>query len=173
MHNHFNRVSPHFLKNFLFWQVSHTLCAHQPFKFSQCLKCVWGVFCIPNPPSNLAHMHMQPLSHTHMHSTKVPWLRIKRDRVHKNSGSKLGGWSKLGHWIGFEEASNAHWIYWPNKHKPLVFPPGVSVCHILFICNTFLSLCVSLLLQSPQFLVNESLPDLCCSYIFPKWIPSI
>jgi hypothetical protein len=35
--------------------------------------------------------------------------------VHDNSGSNLDGRSKIGHWIGFDEASNAHHIYWPDK----------------------------------------------------------
>ena len=29
--------------------------------------------------------------------------------------SKLDGQSKVGRWIGFDETSNGHQIYWPEK----------------------------------------------------------
>jgi len=37
------------------------------------------------------------------------------DHGHDNTGSKLEGRSRIGHWIGFDEASNAHRIYWDEK----------------------------------------------------------
>ena len=37
--------------------------------------------------------------------------------VHTLEGTKLDGWSKIGKWIGFEETSNGHQIYWPNKRS--------------------------------------------------------
>ena len=40
--------------------------------------------------------------------------------VHDNSGSKLDGRSRIGRWVGFDEASNAHRIYWPDKHSVTV-----------------------------------------------------
>jgi hypothetical protein len=40
--------------------------------------------------------------------------------VHDDSGSKLDGRARIGRWIGFEEASNAHRIYWPDKHSVTV-----------------------------------------------------
>jgi hypothetical protein len=35
--------------------------------------------------------------------------------VHDNCRSKLDGRSKIGHWVGFDEASDAHYIHWPDK----------------------------------------------------------
>ena len=35
--------------------------------------------------------------------------------VHTLGGSKLDGWSKMGKWIRYNEISNGHRIYWPNK----------------------------------------------------------
>ena len=35
--------------------------------------------------------------------------------VHDASGMKLDGRSRIGRWIGFEEASNAHRIFWPDN----------------------------------------------------------
>lgn len=35
--------------------------------------------------------------------------------VHDDGNSKLGDRGKLGHWVGFDEESNAHRIYWPDK----------------------------------------------------------
>jgi hypothetical protein len=35
--------------------------------------------------------------------------------VHDDSGTKLDGRSKIGRWIGHDEPSNAHRIYWPEK----------------------------------------------------------
>jgi hypothetical protein len=35
--------------------------------------------------------------------------------VHDMSGSKLDGRLKIGHWVGFDEESNAHRIYWAEK----------------------------------------------------------
>ena len=37
-------------------------------------------------------------------------------RVHDASGMKLDGRSRIGRWIGFEEASNAHQIFWLDNH---------------------------------------------------------
>src|SRR5277367_524644 len=34
--------------------------------------------------------------------------------VHTPAGSKLDGRSKVGRWVGFDELSNAHRIYWPE-----------------------------------------------------------
>ena len=35
--------------------------------------------------------------------------------VHTPNGTKLDGCSKIGRWIGYDEISNGHRIYWPNK----------------------------------------------------------
>jgi hypothetical protein len=35
--------------------------------------------------------------------------------VHNTSGSKLDGCSSVGRWVGFDEVSNGHRIYWPDK----------------------------------------------------------
>ena len=35
--------------------------------------------------------------------------------VHTMEGKKLDGRSKLGKWVGFDEVSNGHRIYWPDK----------------------------------------------------------
>ena len=35
--------------------------------------------------------------------------------VHNKNGSKLDGRSKIGRWVGFEEVSDAHRIYWSEK----------------------------------------------------------
>ena len=40
--------------------------------------------------------------------------------VHDTSGTKLDGRSRIGRWIGFEEASNAHRIYWPDNRSVTV-----------------------------------------------------
>ena len=40
--------------------------------------------------------------------------------VHSKEGSKLDGRSNIGKWIGFDEPSNAHWIYWPEKRSVTV-----------------------------------------------------
>ena len=37
--------------------------------------------------------------------------------VHDASGTKLDGRSRIGQWIGFEEASNTHRIFWPDNHS--------------------------------------------------------
>ena len=37
--------------------------------------------------------------------------------VHTSSRMKLDGRSKIGKWVGFGEPSNAHRIYWPEKHS--------------------------------------------------------
>ena len=35
--------------------------------------------------------------------------------IHTPGGSKLDGCAKIGRWIDFDEISNGHRIYWPNK----------------------------------------------------------
>ena len=35
--------------------------------------------------------------------------------VHTTEGTKLDGWLKIGKWVSFDEISNGHCIYWPNK----------------------------------------------------------
>ena len=35
--------------------------------------------------------------------------------IHTPGGSKLDGCTKIGRWIGYNETSNGHRIYWPNK----------------------------------------------------------
>ena len=40
--------------------------------------------------------------------------------VHDTSGTKLDGRSRIGRWVGYEEASNAHRIYWPDKRNVTV-----------------------------------------------------
>lgn len=37
--------------------------------------------------------------------------------VHDSNGTKLDGRAKVGRWIGFDEESNAHRIYWPEKRS--------------------------------------------------------
>ena len=37
--------------------------------------------------------------------------------VHTTEGSKLDGRAKVGRWIGFDEVSNGHRIYWPDKRS--------------------------------------------------------
>jgi hypothetical protein len=36
--------------------------------------------------------------------------------VHDVNGSKLDGRSTIGHWVGFDEESSGHRIYWPERH---------------------------------------------------------
>ena len=40
--------------------------------------------------------------------------------VHTPSGTKFDGRSKIGRWIGYDEASNGHKVYWPYKHSVTV-----------------------------------------------------
>ena len=40
--------------------------------------------------------------------------------VHDDSGTKLDGRSRIGRWIGFEEVSNAHRIFWPDNRSVTV-----------------------------------------------------
>lgn len=49
------------------------------------------------------------LSNLHEWGTKV-W-------VHDKSGSKLSARGLVGRWVGFEQESNAHRIYWPDKRS--------------------------------------------------------
>jgi hypothetical protein len=35
--------------------------------------------------------------------------------VHDTSSSKLDNRSRVGCWVGFDEVSNGHKIYWPDK----------------------------------------------------------
>ena len=35
--------------------------------------------------------------------------------VHTTEGTKLDSCSKVGKWVGFDEISNGHQIYWPDK----------------------------------------------------------
>jgi hypothetical protein len=37
--------------------------------------------------------------------------------VHNPDGSKLDGRADIGRWVGFDEESNAHRIYWPSKRS--------------------------------------------------------
>ena len=37
--------------------------------------------------------------------------------VHTSKGTKLDGWSKVGKWIGYDETSDGHRIYWPDKRS--------------------------------------------------------
>lgn len=37
--------------------------------------------------------------------------------VHNTTGLKLDGRSEIGRWVGFDEMSNGHRIYWPGKHS--------------------------------------------------------
>ena len=37
--------------------------------------------------------------------------------VHTSEGTKLDGRSKVGKWIGYDETSNGHRIYWPHKRS--------------------------------------------------------
>ena len=37
--------------------------------------------------------------------------------VHTTEGNKLEGRAKVGRWIGFDEVSNGHRIYWPDKRS--------------------------------------------------------
>ena len=38
-------------------------------------------------------------------------------RVHDSGGNKLQGRSKIGVWVGYDEESNAHHIFWPEKRS--------------------------------------------------------
>ena len=40
--------------------------------------------------------------------------------VHTVDGSKLDGRMKVGKWVGFDEESNAHRVYWPEKRSVTV-----------------------------------------------------
>ena len=40
--------------------------------------------------------------------------------VHTTEGTKLDGQSKIGKWVGFDEISNGHRIYWPDKRSVTV-----------------------------------------------------
>ena len=40
--------------------------------------------------------------------------------VHTADGTKLDGRSKIGRWIGYDEISNGHRIYWPDKRSVTV-----------------------------------------------------
>ena len=40
--------------------------------------------------------------------------------IHTPGGSKLDGRSRMGKWIGYDEISNGHRIYWPDKHSVTV-----------------------------------------------------
>ena len=51
-------------------------------------------------------------------STLHPWG--SRVWVHDTSGSKLDGRAKEGHWVGFDEESRAHRIYWAAKRSVTV-----------------------------------------------------
>jgi len=51
-------------------------------------------------------------------STLHPWG--SRVWVHDTSGSKLDGRAKEGHWVGFDEESQAHRIYWEAKRSVTV-----------------------------------------------------
>ena len=37
--------------------------------------------------------------------------------VHTTAGTKLDGCLKVGRWVGFDEVTNGHHVYWPNKHS--------------------------------------------------------
>jgi transposase InsO family protein len=37
--------------------------------------------------------------------------------VHDPTGSKLDGRSQVGRWVGFDEESHGHRIYWPDRHS--------------------------------------------------------
>src|SRR5882762_222356 len=52
--------------------------------------------------------------------------------VHSLGGSKLEGRSDIGRWVGFDEESNGHRIYWPGKRSVSVersvkFDPDADV----------------------------------------------
>ena len=40
--------------------------------------------------------------------------------VYDASATKLDARSIIGQWIGFEEVSNAHWIFWPDNRSVTV-----------------------------------------------------
>jgi hypothetical protein len=40
--------------------------------------------------------------------------------VYTMAGTKLDGCSKVGRWLGFEEVSNGHCVYWPKKRSVTV-----------------------------------------------------
>jgi len=37
--------------------------------------------------------------------------------VHNDKTGKVGMRAKEGHWVGYDENSNGHWIYWPDKQS--------------------------------------------------------
>ncbi|KAI0349163.1 hypothetical protein OH77DRAFT_1415499, partial [Trametes cingulata] len=45
------------------------------------------------------------LAHLHLWGCRV--------RVHAPGGSKLSGRAEEGRWVGFDEESDAHRVYWP------------------------------------------------------------
>lgn len=45
-------------------------------------------------------------------SNLVPWG--SRVHVHDTSGSKLDARAAIGHWVGFDQESRAHRVYWPE-----------------------------------------------------------
>jgi hypothetical protein len=71
--------------------------------------------------------------------------------VHTLDGTKLDGRSKIGRWIGFEEISNGHQIYWPDKCSVTV------KCSIKFVNDeaVFLSNLIAKLIQGENNPINN------------------
>ena len=40
--------------------------------------------------------------------------------IHTPGGTKLDRCLKTGRWIGYDETSNGHRIYWPDKHSATI-----------------------------------------------------
>ncbi len=60
-------------------------------------------------PYELLHGKKPDLTGIHPWGCKV--------RVHDSGGNKLQGRSKIGVWVGYDEESNAHRIFWPEKRS--------------------------------------------------------
>ena len=71
--------------------------------------------------------------------------------VHTSDGTKLDGCSRIGRWIGYNEISSGHRIYWPNKHLVTI------ECSIKFVNDDviFLSNPIAELIQGENHLSNN------------------
>lgn len=89
------------LPNFLWGEA----CRHAAFLKN----CTWTRSLKGQTPHEVFHGTKPNLSDIH------PWgCRV---RVHDDDNNKLGARSKIGRWMGFDEESNAHRIYWAEKRS--------------------------------------------------------
>ena len=89
---------------------------------SQLLKFLWGeavkhVIYLKNRTLTKALNGMTPYEVFYGKKLNLAGLHEFSDKVwiHTTTGSKLDGRSEIGQWVGFDEASNGHHIYWPKK----------------------------------------------------------